>query len=112
MAAFEKELTAKGSGYICSMNTANIGIASGMLGAGRTTKESAIDFGAGILWKKKVGDAVQKGETMAYLYSENRDSLDDVERFLQQNYMVAGEKPAQRKLIHNRVVSEKILSNN
>jgi pyrimidine-nucleoside phosphorylase len=94
------------------MNTANIGIASGMLGAGRTTKDSPIDFGAGILWKKKVGDAVQKGETIATLYSEKQDFLNDTKTYLQNNYTIANEKPAPRKLIHKRVVSEKVLSNN
>ena len=42
------------------MDTESCGIASAMLGAGRETKDSGIDFAAGIIIHKKVGDYVEK----------------------------------------------------
>lgn len=58
-AAYQHEVLAKKSGYITFMDTESCGIASAMLGAGRETKDSQIDFAAGIILKKKVGDYVE-----------------------------------------------------
>ena len=40
-----------------------------LLGAGRSRKEDSIDHRAGILLRKKPGDPVQKGETLAELHT-------------------------------------------
>lgn len=48
-AAYQHEVLAKKSGYITFMDTESCGIASAMLGAGRETKDSQIDFAAGII---------------------------------------------------------------
>ena len=52
------EVTAPVYGYLRHMVTAEIGVAAGMLGAGRATKDSRIDNSAGIILKKKPGDKV------------------------------------------------------
>ena len=60
-----------------------MGIASVMLGAGRETKDDTIDMSAGIILKKKNGDLVHKGDTIATLYSCNNESFAGAEkRFL------------------------------
>ena len=69
-AAYQHEVLAKKSGYITFMDTESCGIASAMLGAGRETKDSQIDFAAGIILKKKVGDYVEAGEPMAVFYAD------------------------------------------
>ena len=45
------------------MNTEQCGIASVMLGAGRTIKDGPIDYSAGIIMHKKTGDAITEGES-------------------------------------------------
>ena len=57
------------SGYISSMDAEDIGIAAMLLGAGRRTKEDKIDYAAGISLKKKIGDYVEKGETLSVLHT-------------------------------------------
>ena len=42
-----------------------------MLGAGRASKEDKIDYAAGIVIHKKVGDEVKKGDLIATLYYDN-----------------------------------------
>ena len=54
-----REIKADRSGFIASMQTQQCGIASVLLGAGRNNKEDSIDYSAGILLIKKVGDTVQ-----------------------------------------------------
>ena len=52
------EVKAPAQGYISHMDTEGIGTASVLLGAGRNTKEDPIDYGAGIVLKKKYGEKV------------------------------------------------------
>ena len=71
------------SAYISGMDTESIGIASVMLGAGRETKESPIDYLAGIELVKKTGDFVNIGDTLAVFHTSNADLISGAqERFL------------------------------
>ena len=68
---FTYDVTAPQDGYITYMNTEQCGIASVMLGAGRTVKDGPIDYSAGIVMHKKTGDAVRMGERIATLYASD-----------------------------------------
>ncbi|PQL23047.1 pyrimidine-nucleoside phosphorylase [Veillonella sp. T14073-2] len=72
---FTYEVTAPLDGYITHMNTEQCGIASVMLGAGRTIKDGPIDYSAGIVMHKKTGDAVTAGESIATLYASDESLL-------------------------------------
>ena len=65
------DVTSPQDGYITHMNTERCGIASVMLGAGRTVKDGPIDYSAGIVMHKKTGDAVSMGERIATLYASD-----------------------------------------
>jgi pyrimidine-nucleoside phosphorylase len=62
------------SGYVKNINALTIGISAMKLGAGRATKEDSIDPDVGIVLNKKVGDQVEKGETLATLYNNLPDT--------------------------------------
>ncbi|WP_379128932.1 pyrimidine-nucleoside phosphorylase [Paenibacillus sp. sgz500958] len=70
-AASRIEVKAAESGYIEAIQAEEIGVAAMLLGAGRETKESVIDLAVGIHLSKKVGDAVEDGETIAVLHVNN-----------------------------------------
>ena len=72
---FTYEVTAPLDGYITHMNTEQCGIASVMLGAGRTVKDGPIDYSAGIIMHKKTGDTVRTGESIATLYASDESLL-------------------------------------
>ena len=72
---FTYDVTAPQDGYITHMNTEQCGIASVMLGAGRTVKDGPIDYSAGILMHKKTGDSVTVGECIATLYASEESLL-------------------------------------
>ena len=72
---FTYDVTAPQDGYITHMNTEQCGIASVMLGAGRTVKDGPIDYSAGILMHKKTGDSVTVGECIATLYASDERLL-------------------------------------
>lgn len=68
-AAYIMEVKAAQDGYIARMDAEKCGVASGLLGAGRETKDSAIDHAAGIILKKKPGGAVCAGGVIAELHT-------------------------------------------
>lgn len=68
-ARFTYDVVALNSGFVSAIGAEKIGMASVSLGAGRTKKDEKIDFTAGIVLSKKVGEKVAVGERLATLYS-------------------------------------------
>jgi pyrimidine-nucleoside phosphorylase len=60
------------AGYIHSINSAELGRASILLGAGRAKKGDPIDLTAGIKLHKRCGDSVEVGDALATLYFSDR----------------------------------------
>ncbi len=86
-------------GYIEHIECEEVGICSLILGGGRETKESEIDLSVGIVLTKKVGDKVEKGETIAYIHANDKDKLATAkERFLKA-YSYSETKPKKSKII-------------
>lgn len=71
-------------GYVCEMDSKEIGKLAGILGAGRVKKEDKIDSTAGIVLAKKVSDKVKKGEVLAYMYTNNGEKLNEAKIKLNQ----------------------------
>ena len=98
-ASMVEAVNATESGYISKIACAEVGICSLILGGGRETKESEIDLSVGIVLTKKVGDKVEKGDTIAYIHANDRQKLEMAkERFLKA-YTFSAEKPTGSKMI-------------
>lgn len=67
-AGMSKIVAAGEKGYVRSLQADEIGKAAMLLGAGRRKKDDPIDFSAGIMLHKKVGDPVSENEPLATLY--------------------------------------------
>jgi pyrimidine-nucleoside phosphorylase len=63
------------NGFLNSVDNLEIGMAALELGAGRMTKEDVIDHKAGIIFRKKIGEACKKGDVIAELYSDSKTKL-------------------------------------
>lgn len=82
-AAIVKDIKSEKSGYVSKINCEEIGVCSIILGGGRETKESKIDLSVGLVLKKKVGDYVTKGETLAVIHANDEGKLEAAKaRFL------------------------------
>ena len=79
-AAYSAEVRAEEDGFITKMQTAEIGTASVILGAGREKKGDSIDFAAGLEVLKKTGDSVKKGDVIAILHTNRKEKLPEAER--------------------------------
>ena len=62
--------------------------------------EDVIEPAAGIVLKKKVGDSVNAGDTLAVLYTDNESILDQARHRLEGAFNIATEPSAQPPLIH------------
>lgn len=63
------------SGYVSKLNALEIGLSAMQLGAGRENKNDIIDLSVGVELVKKVGSKVEKGEPLAYLYSNGKNEI-------------------------------------
>lgn len=105
-APYMLEVKAPQSGFISRMDTTACGIASVMLGAGRETKESSIDYSAGILVHKKTGDAVTEGEVLAQLYASDQKLLEPAAQHYLSALQFAQQAPAKAPLVLARVTKD------
>jgi len=102
------EVRAPFSGFITAMDTEAIGITSVMLGAGRETKESEIDYLAGIILKKKTGDYVNQGDLLAVFHTADQALLVKAEEHFMKAYQYAAKKPETKPLIYAKVEKDKV----
>ena len=93
--------TAERNGYISRMDALLLGEASMLLGAGRRKKGDTIDPGAGLVLCKKVGDKVEKGDALLYMYSGAPEMLS------RERIMEANGKMKEAILYENKMMEKK-----
>lgn len=98
-ASLTKEVKADKEGFVGHINCEEVGVCSLILGGGRETKESSIDLSVGIVLQKKTGDNVLSGDTLAVLYANEPDKMEEAERRLKLAYRITNEMPQKRSLI-------------
>ncbi|MEA4815884.1 MAG: thymidine phosphorylase [Lachnospiraceae bacterium] len=86
-------------GYIYKIDASQIGRASVETGAGRAKKGDAVDLGAGIIMKSRLGDYVKKGDVLAKIYSSGIEKCQSSARLLKQAITISDLKPEPKKLI-------------
>ena len=97
---------AEQDGFVAAMQTEEIGAVAGMLGAGRERKEDKVDPAAGIRFVKKIGEPVQRGETLAFLYTNRPDQVAQASERYRDAVRISSAPPAERRLILARVCKE------
>lgn len=107
-APYSCEIKAAESGYITFMDTESCGIASAMLGAGRETVDSIIDYTAGIILHSKVGDYVEKGQSIATMYASDKDLFEAAGARYEKAVVLGEKKPEEKPLIYARVTKDAV----
>lgn len=79
---FRHEVFATDSGWISSMNTESIGIAGVQIKAGRARTADVIEPTAGIEFHYKIGDRVEKGQSLFTLHGADLGLLQSTEGLL------------------------------
>lgn len=75
------DILAQESGVISALPAMEFGLYAMRLGAGRAVKTDDLDYETGIVFEKKVGDSVQKGEIVAKVYTNGKISPQLVTEF-------------------------------
>ncbi|HEY9854488.1 MAG TPA: hypothetical protein V6D05_02035, partial [Stenomitos sp.] len=82
------------SGYVQNLDALSVGLAGKEIGAGRLVKGAPIDLAVGVMLHKKVGDKVEKGETLAHLLVNDETKVPHASEALLKAYTI-GPEPAQ-----------------
>ena len=99
VAPWNLPILAQETGYVQPFDAHKIGILAMVLGAGRVTKESSIDLGAGVVLTRKAGEWVEAGEPILQLYGSNQEKLADGLKLAQSLVAVGKEVPELPPLI-------------
>jgi pyrimidine-nucleoside phosphorylase len=79
---------AEKQGTIQYINALTVGNIAMELGAGRRTKESAIDPTVGVIVNKKVGEFVRETEAIACIYANSADSMKNAQEKFREAYAI------------------------
>jgi pyrimidine-nucleoside phosphorylase len=94
-----REVPAPSGGYVRALGANAVGNAAVHLGAGRRTKEDAVDHAVGIVCRAKRGDRVERGEPLAAVHARDEASADAAERELLAAYELGPEPPPHRSVL-------------
>ncbi|MCD8089014.1 MAG: thymidine phosphorylase [Clostridiales bacterium] len=87
------------SGFISSIDTYKIGKASVVLGCGRLSKTDTIDYTAGIIMKKRLGDPVNPGDTIAELFAADSEKCREAAEIMRSALTITTAPPKKSPLI-------------
>lgn len=97
------DVPAADSGYVGRVDARRAGEAAVLLGAGRSRKYDDIDYGVGIVLRKKVGERVQAGEPLARIYARTEPDAEKAAASLQSAVTIVTAPPPPQPLVLARV---------
>ena len=102
-AKYEISINSNKSGYITKIDALEIGEFAMKLGAGREKIEDKIDYSAGIILSKKIGDFVNLGDELCKIYT-NKENYEEIIKEIKNSFIISENKPENRKIIY-KVIS-------
>ena len=97
-------VAAPAAGTVTRLGAIDIGNAALRLGAGRRTKDDAVDHAVGVVCLRKRGDRVEAGEPLAEVHARDEASADEATTGVLAAYEF-GEAPLRRRSVLLEVVS-------
>ena len=96
---FTIEVKSSEHGFISEIDSFELGMTSISLGAGREKIDDVIDMKAGILLKKKVGDAVDVGDILVVFYTDRENVLASARERITKAFKFSSHKPEHKPMI-------------
>jgi pyrimidine-nucleoside phosphorylase len=100
---FAMEVKSSEKGFIKEIDSFELGLTSISLGAGREKIDDMIDMKAGILLKKKVGDAVDVGDSLVVFYTDRENVLASARERITKAFKFSLIKPERKPMIFDIV---------
>ena len=98
-AALVVPVPAPETGYVRRIATTAVGEAALHLGAGRATKEDAIDHAVGIVVLAKRGERVEAGDRLVEIHSQDQAAADSAATEVIAAYELGAEQPEERPVV-------------
>jgi pyrimidine-nucleoside phosphorylase len=94
-----REVVADDAGFVQAIGAVDVGLAALRLGAGRRTKDDAIDHAVGIRCLRKRGDTVAAGDVIAEVHARDDAAANEGATEVLAAYRLADEAPPARPII-------------
>jgi pyrimidine-nucleoside phosphorylase/thymidine phosphorylase len=94
-----REVASPRAGFITGIAAEDIGQASCMIGAGRDTKEAAIDPAVGVILEVKVGEKVDAGSVLCRIYYTSEERIDEAAEMIEDAFRISSHSPEEREII-------------
>ena len=94
------------SGYVASTQCEQLGVACVVLGGGREKKEDSIDPAVGLVFHKKVGDAVSHGEPLCTIHYNSEARLAEARGLVEESYRIEPSAPRRPRPLVHRIIGE------
>jgi pyrimidine-nucleoside phosphorylase len=98
------EVPSRAAGYVAGTQCEQLGIACVVLGGGREKKEDKVDPAVGLVFHKKVGDAVEKGEPLCTIHYNSDARLVEARELIEESYRIARAAPLEKRPLVQRVI--------
>ncbi len=99
-------VSAPAAGYVQAIDAYAIGMTAVRMGAGRRVKEDAVDPTAGLVLHKKLGEPVEKDDTLATLYTTHTDDLPAFTSAIRDAYTLTDTAPGAPDMLLGRYTTE------
>ena len=97
---YKVECESKKDGYVQNIDAYKIAYACKLLGAGRERKTDPIDYSVGVYLNKKSGEAVNKGDLLYTIYSNNPDKTAIAQKYCDEAFSINENKPGHNNMIY------------
>lgn len=94
-----QEITTSRGGYVSAIDAELIGQASCMIGAGRNTKEDAIDPAVGVILEVKVGHKIDPDSILCRLYYTSDEHVGEAAELVEDAFKISQQPVEERDLI-------------
>ena len=94
-----ERVRAEHGGFVTRVGALSIGLAALRLGAGRATKEDAVDHAVGVVCLRKRGDRVAAGDALAEVYARDAESARREVAAVAAAYRIEDEPPPQTPIV-------------
>jgi len=94
-----REVIAPRAGHVTRLGAVAVGMTALHLGAGRRTKEDAIDHAVGVRCLKKPGDTVDAGEALAEIHARDASAAAEAANEVVAAYAIGDEPPTSRPIV-------------
>jgi pyrimidine-nucleoside phosphorylase len=102
LAKSHQNVPSPSAGFITATDCEQFGIALAILGGGREKKEDQIDHAVGLEFHKRIGDAVEKGETLATIHYNSGAKLAEAQKLITDSYKIG--PVAQKRQLIRRII--------